>query len=151
MQPDDGPPPPQTPKEGPMPKVDVHEMTLAEAASAFTVSQATFRRLVSAQLLPAREVKGVRGREWRISVDALERAGYKPRTTGSEPNSEIRRLAEALAAERARSVDLDSQLGYALLTVGRLRARLRELGVSPEEMFGDDLPDSPQGNAHTDS
>ncbi len=77
------------------------ELTLAEAATLFTVSQATLRRLVSAGMLPAREVSGVRGREWRLTAQALEEAGYKRRTAAkvtSPEAAEVRRLTEALGA-----------------------------------------------------
>ncbi len=120
------------------------DLTFTDAAALYAVSAATLRRLVTAGHLPAWKVKGVRGREWRLSTEALEQAGFTRRTANStedEPEpSEVRRLAEALAAERARSARLDSQLGYALLTVGRLRGRLRDAGINPDELFGADLP-----------
>ena len=50
----------------------------------------------------------------------------------------VRRIRRVIA-ERARSTDLDKQLGYALLTVGRLRGRLREAGINPDQLFGADL------------
>ncbi len=52
---------------------------------------------------------------------------------------DVRRLTDALQAERARSARLDGELGYALLTVGRLRGRLRDAGIDPDELFGADL------------
>ncbi len=106
------------------------------------MSSATLRRLISAGQLPAFKANGVRGREWRVSPEALVQAGYTRREIDlTEPHhaTEVRQLNEALVAERARSARLDSQLGYALLTVGRLRGRLREAGIDPDEMFGADL------------
>ncbi len=119
------------------------DLTLAEAASIFTVSSATLRRLVNAGLIPAYKVSGVRGLEWRISATALEEAGYsrreaEPRKT-EDVASEVRQLTAALAAERSRILRLDGELGYALLTIGRLRGRLQEVGIDPDELFGAEL------------
>ncbi len=118
------------------------ELSPAEAVAAFHLSQATLRRLLAAGSLPAWKVNGVRGREWRIPASALEGAGYTRRAaTDPEvvPQSEARRLRETLAAERARASQLDGQLGYALLTIGRLRGRLRAAGIDPDELFGADI------------
>ncbi len=107
------------------------------------VSCATLRRLVTAGLIPAYKVKGARGREWRVSASAIEQAGYAPRTNkpaeieGAQPA--VTRLTAAIAAERARSSRLDGQLGYALLTIGRLRGRLQEAGIDPDELSGAEL------------
>ena len=121
----------------------VQELSPAEAVAAFCVSEATLRRLLAAGDLEARKVSGVRGREWRIAASALERAGYSRRPAATDedvvPRSEVRRLQAALAAERARASQLDRQLGYALLTIGRLRGRLCEAGVEPDQRFGVDL------------
>ncbi len=118
-------------------------LTLAEAATAFSVSVATLRRLISADLLPAQRITGNRGSEWRVTTSALERAGYARRTIDlTEDQSEVRRLSEALRTERARAAHLDSELGYALLTIGRLRGRLREAGIDPDDLFGAELQDS---------
>ncbi len=127
----------------PSPDTGVDELSPAEAVATFSLSEATLRRLLAAGELEARKVSGVRGREWRIPASALERAGYPrrpPATDGAVvPRSELRRLQEALAAERARASELDSRLGYALLTIGRLRGRLCEAGIEPDEIFGADL------------
>ncbi len=123
---------------------DATEMTLTEAATLYTVSGATLRRLVTAGLLPAYKVNGSRGQEWRVAASAIEQAGYAPRAIdlneAEVPRAEVRRLtAAALATERARSARLDGQLGYALLTIGRLRGRLQEAGIDPNELFGAEL------------
>jgi len=119
------------------------ELSPAEAVAVFTLSEATLRRLLAAGSIPARKVNGRRGREWRIPASALEEAGYTRRATATEPEQvahpEARRLREALASERARASQLDCQLGYALLTIGRLRGRLRAAGIDPDELFGADL------------
>lgn len=119
------------------------DLTLSEAASIYELSLATLRRLVAADELSAYKVSGARGREWRVSPYALEQAGYARRvvdlTDTERPSSEVRRLVEALNVERARNVELDGRLGYALLTVGRLRGRLREAGIDPDGLFGADL------------
>ncbi len=125
-------------------KVIVEEMSTFEAVAAFNLSRATLRRLLAAGSLPARKVNGVRGREWRIPASALEEAGYTRRPVVTEPEgvvprSEVRRLHAALNATRARAAELDGQLGYALLTIGRLRGRLRAAGIDPNELFGADL------------
>lgn len=112
-------------------------LTLREAATAYSVSVATLRRLISAELVSAERVSGVRGREWRVTPSTLERAGYVRRTVDlTKDQSEVRRLAEALRTEQARATHLDSELGYALLTIGRLRGRLREAGIDHDDLFG---------------
>jgi hypothetical protein len=117
------------------------ELPPAEAVAAYDLSEATLRRRLAAGTIAARKVHGVRGREWRIAASELEQAGYsrRPTTAPSDTDavlkSEAHRLQEALAYERARAAALDSQLGYALLTVGRLRAA----GIDPDELFGADL------------
>ncbi len=128
--------------EQPGGQADGQELSPAEAVAAFNLSQATLRRLLAAGSLPARKVNGVRGREWRIPASALEDAGY-PRRAASVPElvpySELRRLQQIITAERARASHLDSQLGYALLTISRLRGRLQDAGIDPDELFGPDL------------
>ncbi len=113
-------------------------------AALFDVSLIALRRRVTLGEVAAYKVKGVRGREWRVSASALEQAGYAPRTvdhTEKGAEREVRRLTESLLAERTHSARLDGELGYALLTIGRLRGRLREAGVNPDELFGADLGD----------
>ncbi len=100
----------------------------------------------TAGVLSAYRVTGIRGREWRVSATALQEAGYSRRVidvTDNEQPAEVRRLADSLRAERARVADLDRQLGYALLTIGRLLKRLREAGIDPDEFFGADLEAGP--------
>jgi excisionase family DNA binding protein len=124
-------------------QADGQELSPAEAVAAFNLSQATLRRLLAAGSLPARKVNGVRGREWRIPVSALEDAGYTRRAATNDhelvPYPELRRLQQIITTERARASHLDSQLGYALLTIGRLRGRLRDAGIDPDELFGADF------------
>ena len=118
------------------------EVSPAAALAVYRISQATLRRLLATGDLAARKVDGARGRGWRILVAALER-GYVRRspTTYEEPDpqAEVRRLRKALAMERAQASQRDGQLGYALLTIGRLRGRLRAAGINPDELFGADL------------
>ncbi len=122
---------------------DRQDLTVADAANLYEVSPATLRRLISAGELGAWQVRGQRGREWRLSGAALEAAGFRRRADDHHAPSiaelEVRRLTDALAVERSRSAQLDSQLGYALLTVGRLRGRLRDAGIDPDALFGADL------------
>ena len=119
------------------------EVSPAAALAVYRISQATLRRLLATGDLAARKVDGARGRGWRILVAALERAGYvrRPLTTHEEPDpqAEVRRLRKALAMERAQASQRDGQLGYALLTIGRLRGRLCAAGINPDELFGADL------------
>lgn len=111
------------------------ELTLAEAARLFEVSVGTLRRLIGADALPAHRVSGVRGREWRVSTSTLEQSGYARRTTIdlTDEGSELRRLSEALRFERNKVAQLDNELGYALLTIGRLRAKLQAAGIDPDD------------------
>ncbi len=118
------------------------ELTLGEAAQLFNVSLGKLRRLVAVGGIAAHKVSGVRGREWRVSTSTLRDAGYEQRVidlADVDSGSEVRRLSEALMVERARNSDLDRRLGYALLTVGRLRGRLRDAGINPDKLFGADL------------
>ncbi len=122
---------------------DRQDLTVADAATLYDVSSATLRRLISAGELGAWQVRGQRSREWRLSGAALEAAGFRRRAEDQRAPSlaelEVRLLTEALTAERARAARLDGELGYALLTVGRLRGRLRDAGIDPDELFGADL------------
>ncbi len=123
------------------------ELSLGEAAQLFDLSLSTLRRLVAVGGIAAHKVSGARGREWRVSTSTLREAGYLPRVidlTDAHSGSDIRRLTEALIAERARNSELDGRLGYALLTVGRLRGRLREAGIDPDGLFGADLGVGPK-------
>ena len=125
------------------------DLTLSEAAQLYDVSLRTLRQLVALGEVQAHKVSGVRGKEWRVSPSILEAAGYGPRvvdlTRTEDPSqSEVRRLTQALAAERARNSELDGRLGYALLTVGRLRGRLRDAGIDPDGLFGADLEAGPE-------
>jgi excisionase family DNA binding protein len=115
------------------------DLTLTEAASRYRVSLATLRRLVAAGELGAWKVSGARGREWRVSPSALAEAGYTRREidpADEGPSPEVRRVTEALLTERAKVARLDSELGYALLTIGRFRGRLLDAGIDPDELIG---------------
>ncbi len=118
------------------------DLSLQEAAELYDVSLGALRRRVTLGEIAAYKAHGVRGREWRVSALVLHQAGYALRTgqpTEAEgAYSDVRRLTEALVAERARSARLDGELGYALLTIGRLRGRLQEAGVNCE-LFGADV------------
>ncbi len=119
-------------------------LALSEAAQLYDVSLRSLRRLITLGGIPAHKIKGARGQEWRVTAATLDAAGYAPRlidlTQAEDPNSsEVRRLTQALVAAQARNAELDGRLGYALLTVGRLRGRLRDAGINPDELFGADL------------
>ncbi len=122
--------------------VGAADLSLPDAAVLFDVSLRALRRRVTLGEVAAYKANGIRGREWRVSVAALERAGYALRDELTEAEGaqvEVRRLTEALVAERARRARLDSEFGYALLTIGRLRGRLQEAGIDPNELFGAEL------------
>lgn len=95
------------------------DLTLSrEAALLFGLSPATLRPLTTRE-------SSRHGRECRVSLSALEQAGSTPGSstmTEHEQPAEVRRLAEALTPDRARAAELDRQLGYAPLTIGRLRS-----------------------------
>lgn len=85
---------------------------------------------------------------WRVAPASLEAVGLQPRvvdlTDDENLQAQVKRLTSALRHERARAADLDSRLGFALLTVGRLRGRLRGVGVDPDDdahsfVTGEDL------------
>lgn len=124
----------------PDPDKDKQDLTLSEAAAAFTVSIATLRRLVAAEMIAAYKVSGVRGREWRIAPSTLEQAGYARTTTDlTASHREVQRLSEALSAERAKTSKIDSQLGHVSLALARLGGRLREAGINPDDLYGADI------------
>ncbi len=118
------------------------DLTITQAAEMYGLSLRTLRRRITLGELLGHKVSGPHGREWRVSTSTLEAAGYAPRVIDltrpdESSRSQIRRLTQALAAEQSRSSDLDQRLGYALLTVGRLRGRLREAGIDADELFGE--------------
>ncbi len=135
------------------------DLSLQDAATLYDVTLRALRRRVTLGEVAAYKGRGVRGREWRVAASALTQAGYRLRATPGEKDEGaqvgVRRLTEALVAERARSARLDGELGYALLTIGRLRGRLQEAGIDPDELFGSDVrradADSGPGptNVHT--
>ncbi len=119
------------------------DLSLQDAARLYDVTLGALRRRVTLGEVAAYKDQGVRGGEWRVTASALTQAGYKLRATQGTKDKgaqvEVRRLTEALVAERARSTRLDGELGYALLTIGRLRGRLQEAGIDPDELFGSDV------------
>lgn len=132
------------------------DLSLQQAAALYDVTPRALRRRVTLGEVAAHKAQGLRGREWRVSAAALQQAGYVPRTVdlaeSEDTQSTVRRLTEALVAERSRSARLDGELGYALLTIGRLRRRLQDAGIDPDQLFGAELghaagDDSPPGSA----
>ena len=117
------------------------DLSLHDAALAYEISARTLAQHVRCGQLPAYKTHGVTGRQWRITREALDAAGYRPRpmpATAAEEDPLVTRLRRelvtsrrAVAAERRRADDLDRHLGHALLECGRLRAQLTA-ATSPE-------------------
>jgi hypothetical protein len=130
----------------------IEELTLTEAAARYDISLPHLRRKISYGEVEARKVRVVGGRpEWRVTPAAMEAAGHHVRRVidlDAKPPApdplrrEVEKLRQELARERAQSADLNSRLGYALLTAGWLRGRLREAGINPGEVFGGNLDGS---------
>ncbi len=119
-------------------------LSLAEAADCYQASKRTLLRALTFGELDGFKVRGIRGSEWRVTPAAMARAGYSLRARDrdddrQETDPETRRLREQLAVERARSAALDSRLGHALMTVGRLRAQLLEAGIEPDPHWSPEL------------
>ncbi len=122
---------------GPAVSSDNSLLSLNEAAAAFNVPKRTLLRALTLGELHGVKVRGLRGWEWRVTSRELADAGLSARVSvaGTEAGTtcpDCRRLGEQLTAERARSAQLDSHLGYALLANGRLRAQLVQAGIEPD-------------------
>ncbi len=115
-------------------KLQEHDaLSLGEAADFYQVSKRALLRALTLGEIEGFKVRGIRGSEWRVTPGAMAQAGYSLRDDDRrQTDRETRRLQEQLAAERARSAALDSQLGHALLTAGRLRGQLLDAGIEPD-------------------
>lgn len=111
------------------------DLTLHDAAALYAVSARTLAQHIRCGRLPAYKTAGATGRQWRVTRDALDAAGYQarvPPTATEEPEhplvTQLRREVSAArrlaAAERHRAEDLDRRLGHAMLECGRLSAAL---------------------------
>ena len=111
------------------------DLTLHEAAEQYAISARTLAQHIRCGQLPAYKTAGATGREWRITRDALDAAGYParqppPTDSAAEPalvrdlRRELNAARRAAAAERRKAEDTDRRLGQALLECGRLRAAL---------------------------
>ncbi|WP_340295167.1 hypothetical protein, partial [Aquipuribacter hungaricus] len=128
--------------------LDVH-LTLAEASRTYAVPVAALRSRARAGGLRAYKVDGAHGREWRVSVRALEEAGFVVRPAGSsadervsELEAQVAALRHELAGERRRADRADQQLGHALLEGGRLRSALERAQARAEDRT---VPAGPAG------
>ena len=110
------------------------DLSLSEAAAVYAVSARTLAQHIRCGQLPAYKTSGATGRQWRVTRDALEAAGYPHRAApvamGEEHplvaqlRRELTAARRAAAAERGRAEDADRRLGHAMLECGRLRAAL---------------------------
>ena len=129
----------------PDPPVD---LTLREAAELYEVTVKTLSQHLRCGQLAGHKARGAAGREWRVTREALDEAGYRPRaTTGDDTVTEadeLVRLRQELAvarraasAERRRADDLDRRLGHVLLECGHLRAALAAAAGQDERVEPD--------------
>ena len=113
-------------------------LTLREAAELYDVTVKTLGQHLRCGQLVGYKSRGAAGREWRVTRDALDEAGYRPRVEAGEVSvpeaDELARLRQELAAarraataERRRADDLDRRLCHALLECGRLRTAVAGL------------------------
>ena len=111
------------------------DLTLHDAAALYAVSARTLAQHIRCGQLSAYKTAGATGRQWRVTREALDAAGYPvrvPPTAVDAPEhplvAELRRELSAarrsVAAERRRAEDADRRLGHAMLECGRLRAAL---------------------------
>jgi len=120
------------------------DLTLHDAAALYAVSARTLAQHIRCGQLPAYKTAGATGRQWRVTRDALDAAGYPARVPPAVTDApehplvaELRRELSAArrsaAAERRRAEDVDRRLGHALLECGHLRAAL-------DAAYGKDQP-----------
>ena len=112
------------------------DLSLHDAAQLYEISARTLAQHIRCGQLPAYKTHGATGRHWRITREALDAAGYRPRPAPVQTTAEdlvVSRLRQELAtarrsaaAERRRADDLDRRLGHALLQCGQLRTALAE-------------------------
>jgi excisionase family DNA binding protein len=142
------------------------DLSLQEAAELYEVPYKTLGLRVRYGEIEAYKARGPWGREWRVSREALEAFGYRPREVrepgaADQPDDlraqrlekELAAAKRAAAAERNRASAADQRLGEALLECGRLRAALRAVGASPERGQSPsrgDVTAAAQGQAVTD-
>ncbi len=132
-------------------------LTLHEAAGLYDVTVKTLSLHLRCGRLSGYKARGAAGREWRVTADAMDHAGYRRRTesvvlideqaVSGGGAQELVRLRQQLGvakrtalAERRRADDLDRRLGHALLECGRLRSALAAAA-------GADAPSEPQLDA----
>jgi len=143
------------------------DLTLYDAAEIYAVSARTLAQHIRCGQLPAYKTAGPTGREWRVTRDALDVAGYAARVVPRESDAPEPPLVVALrrslsaarrsaAAERRRAEDADRRLGHAMLECGRLRAALaaatgeshRPIEVDLDSKTARWLVDAARGDAH---
>ncbi len=132
-------------------------LTLHEAAGLYDVTVKTLSLHLRCGRLSGYKARGAAGREWRVTADAMDQAGYRRRAesvgvldeeaVSGRDGQELVRLRQELAvakraslAERRRADDLDRRLGHAQMECGRLRAALAAA-------TGADAPSEPQLDA----
>ncbi len=132
-------------------------LTLHEAAGLYDVTVKTLSLHLRCGRLSGYKARGAAGREWRVTADAMDQAGYRRRSesvgvidgqaVSGRDGQELVRLRQQLAvakraalAERRRADDLDRRLGHAQLECGRLRSALAAA-------TGDDAASEPQLDA----
>jgi hypothetical protein len=119
------------------------DLTLRDAAELYDVTVKTLAQHLRCGQLVGFKSRGAAGREWRVTREALDDAGYRPRPqtacVGAWGGDELAALRQELAAtkraastERRRADDLDRRLGHALLECGRLRTALAAATGEPE-------------------
>ncbi len=128
-------------------------LSLKDAAEIYDLSLRTLSNRVRNGEVQAVKRRGPWGHEWRVTPEALEAFGYKPRShpprIEAASEAQIARLQRDLAAaqravagERSRADEADRMLGAAMREVGRLRAALREVQHAKEPARPVDLSES---------
>ncbi len=111
------------------------DLTLREAAELYDVTVKTLALHLRCEQLVGYKSRGATGREWRVTRDAQDNAGYRRRPASADRENDddvelVRLRLELAAAQRAagaqrrRADDLDRRLGHALLECGQLRQAL---------------------------